>query len=75
MKMHESITVERLEVLIIESVPYMDDAGVCVECGAGRHGYSPLAAQGALCEECGAEAVWGASELLIVAVTEAGVAS
>lgn len=61
MKLHKSITVD----LIIEAVEADDNLGFCIACGAEASGVEPDA-RGYECEACGASAVYGAEELLLM---------
>ena len=59
--MHESITTER----VIEAVEADDNMGFCTACGEEAYGVEPDARKYE-CESCGAKAVYGAEELLIM---------
>ena len=52
-------TLEQIEPMI------HDMGGFCIACGAEVYGIEPDAS-GYLCEECGAERVYGAQELVIM---------
>ena len=55
MKMHKSLSLER----VIKAGKLV---GFCVECGVEEIGCSPSTTE-KLCEECGAESVYGAAKL------------
>jgi len=59
MKLHESITFERLEEIIMND----EYIGFCVKCGAERECCEPDANH-YQCDECGKLSVFGAEELL-----------
>jgi Zn finger protein HypA/HybF involved in hydrogenase expression len=62
MKLHESISIER----IIELVEADDNQGLCLACGDEAYGVEPDARK-YKCESCGELKVYGAEELLIMA--------
>jgi len=62
MKIHESITTER----IIEAIEEDDNIGFCTACGEDKYGVEPDARKYE-CESCGKNEVYGAEELLIIA--------
>lgn len=64
MKIHESITTDRLMNAIIESNSTLSNPGFCVKCGEEQEGCEPDA-ENYKCECCGMMAVWGAEALLI----------
>lgn len=59
MKLHKSITAERVIALVEED----DNLGLCIACGEEATDVEPDA-RGYECEACGARAVYGAEELL-----------
>lgn len=65
MKIHQSITDERISEACEAHLTSLEDPGFCVECGADADGVEPDA-RGYECEECGAAAVYGAEELAIM---------
>ena len=67
MKMHSSITVERVVEAAKEQMFGMENPGFCVECGEDADGCEPDAREYP-CEVCGEEAVYGAEELLLYLV-------
>ena len=60
MQMNSTVTLDRV-MDAVQSGEYM---GFCVRCGAEAYGVEPDACEYE-CEECGAEKVYGAEELLI----------
>ena len=62
MKMHESLTPERIITAAEASFTGLDDIGFCIACGAEAHGVEPDARR-YTCEACGEKAVYGAEEL------------
>jgi len=62
MKMHPTITQERLQDAVERSAVTLDDPGFCIACGAEAHGVEPDARK-YLCEACGEKQVYGAAEL------------
>jgi len=61
--MHKSITTDR----IIEATEMDENMGFCTACGADAFGVEPDA-RGYECEECGERKVFGAEELLLMAL-------
>lgn len=64
MKVHESITVQRLMDAHMRQKMTLDDPGLCIRCGNEQTGCEPDAREYA-CEACGESAVYGAEELLL----------
>lgn len=64
MKMHESITAERVMDAVERHMTTLDDPGFCISCGADVDGIEPDARRYP-CEVCGNHAVYGAEELLL----------
>jgi len=64
MKMHESLTAERICDAVERRMTSLDDPGFCVVCGEEQGGCEPDMHRGA-CEHCGERAVYGADELLL----------
>lgn len=64
MKIHPSITLERVVDAVERQMFGLDDPGLCVACGEEVDGVEPDA-RGYPCESCGEPAVYGASELLL----------
>lgn len=65
MKIHPSITPERIEEAVEREQRSLDNPGFCVHCGAEAEGVEPDACK---CECCAEPGVYGASELLIMIV-------
>lgn len=63
MKIHESITIDRVTDACERSLYNTDNPGFCIACGADADGCEPDAEKYE-CEECGAHAVYGAEALL-----------
>lgn len=63
MKLHHSLTPERIMACAEESMFGMADNGFCVACGEDYYGCEPDA-RGYLCPQCGQMAVYGGEELL-----------
>lgn len=64
MKIHPSITLERVLDAVDRATFGLDNPGFCVECGEEQDGCEPDARQYE-CENCGKRAVYGAEELLL----------
>lgn len=64
MKLHPSITLDRVEQAVRRRMRSLDNPGFCIECGEEVDGVEPDAC-GYECEHCGAEAVYGADELMM----------
>ena len=65
MKLHPSITLERVERAVERHNSSLDNPGFCVKCGADAEGVEPDAREYE-CESCGEPGVYGAEELLMV---------
>lgn len=63
MKIHHSVTPERVVEAVERRNSSLDNPGFCVACGADVEGVDPDTRR-AECESCGAHAVYGADELL-----------
>jgi hypothetical protein len=63
MRTHKSITQDR----VIEAIESGDYIGFCIDCGEDQEGVDPDAERYE-CESCGAEAVYGAEQLLLMAM-------
>jgi hypothetical protein len=69
MKMHESLTKERiLEAAQRTKVTELDNPGFCIYCGEEAEGCEPDARR-YRCEVCGKHGVYAAEELLIMVAT------
>jgi hypothetical protein len=64
MKMHKSVTPERIMSAVERGMTSLDNPGICIACGADQDGCEPDARR-CECECCGARAVYGAEELLL----------
>ncbi len=64
MKLHASITLDRVAEAVERHMTTLDDPGFCTECGFEAAGVEPDA-EGCECESCGANAVQDADNLLI----------
>ena len=62
LKMHHSITWERVAQIVQETMFTLDNPGLCVACGEETDGVEPDA-RGYECEHCGEHAVYGLEEL------------
>ncbi len=67
MKMHPSITVERVTGAVEREMSTLDNPGFCTACGEEADGCEPDARKYS-CEYCGEKAVYGAEELLLYLV-------
>lgn len=63
MKMHPSITPERIMGAVERQHSSFDDPGFCIACGLDVMGVEPDASEYE-CESCGEHKVYGAEELL-----------
>ena len=64
MKMHASITVDRVVEAVQRRISSLDNPGLCVLCGKDADGCEPDARKYP-CEHCGKRGVYGADELLL----------
>lgn len=67
MKMHASITEDRIMEACERGHASLDNPGLCVVCGADADGVEPDARR-YKCEACGRHGVYGAEELLMTTV-------
>lgn len=65
MRVHTSITTERVLDAVERGTLGLDNPGFCLDCGADAEGVEPDARR-YKCEECGERQVYGAEEVLIV---------
>ena len=65
MKIHHSITIDRIISAIESALTSTDNPGFCIKCGDDADGVEPDARR-YKCESCGANSVYGAEELLIL---------
>ena len=63
MRVHRSITEERIMDVCIATAFGLGNTGICVKCGADQQDCEPDARR-YKCESCGERAVYGAQELL-----------
>jgi hypothetical protein len=63
-KIHPSITDERIREACERRLTGLDNPGLCLACGAEQGGCEPDA-EGYECEACGEPQVYGAEELLV----------
>lgn len=64
MKIHPSLTAERVTDAVERMLSSLDNPGFCIACGEEQDGCEPDARQYE-CESCGERAVYGAEELLM----------
>lgn len=64
MKMHKSITADRIIEAVERHMTTLDNPGFCIACGEDAEGVEPDA-RGYECEHCGEPRVYGAEELLL----------
>lgn len=67
MKMHHTITADRILAAVERHQTTLDDPGFCVACGADADGVEPDARR-YICDACGHPGVYGAEELAIMVV-------
>jgi len=67
MKMHSSVTVDRIMKLAQQSMFGMENPGICISCGDDADGVEPDAERDE-CESCGKNTVYGAEQLLLMTV-------
>jgi hypothetical protein len=65
MKIHSSLTVDVICEAAERQMRDLDNPGFCIRCGAEHDGCEPDARKYP-CEDCGANAVYGAEELLLM---------
>lgn len=63
MKMHPSITAERIKEASARRISSLDNPGICIACGEDADGCEPDAREYE-CQACGEMTVYGAEELL-----------
>jgi hypothetical protein len=66
-KIHPSITEDRIVEALERASRTLDNPGFCLACGEDADGCEPDMRRGE-CEACGARAVYGAEEVLIMTV-------
>jgi hypothetical protein len=67
MKMHTSLTEDRIMEAVKRYHTSLDNPGFCIECGFEQDGYEPDARK-YKCENCDKRAVYGAEELFIMSL-------
>ena len=67
MSVHKSITEERVVDAMKRGTFGLDNPGFCIVCGADVEGIEPDA-RGDRCYDCGARAVYGAEEVLLMTI-------
>ena len=67
MKINPKVTVEVIMEACERQMTSLDNPGFCIECGCENGGCEPDARKYE-CEACGAKAVYGAEELLMMVV-------
>lgn len=65
MKLHKKVTAKRIMAACKRYSKGLDNPGFCIDCGAEADGVEPDAC-GYECEACGADAVYGAEELMLM---------
>lgn len=65
MKMHPSITLDRVNDAVEREMFGTDNPGFCLACGEEQEGCEPDARR-YVCESCGAHEVYGAAEVLMM---------
>lgn len=63
MKLHPTITKERVVEAVARSLTTLDNPGFCLHCGSEADGCEPDAER-YLCEACGHHRVFGAEQIL-----------
>ena len=64
MKIHKSVTIDRVMELIDEADQTLSSPGICISCGTEADGVEPDARR-YKCESCEANQVFGVEELLM----------
>jgi predicted amidophosphoribosyltransferase len=65
MKMHPSVTIDRIIEAVERRDTSLDNPGICIACGADADGCEPDA-ENYVCESCEEPQVFGAEQLLIM---------
>ena len=65
MKIHKSITVDRIMAAVEDAMTSLENPGFCTACGQDAYGCEPDARE-YVCEFCEAPAVYGAEELMMM---------
>ena len=64
-KIHPSITVDRVMEALERDESYLDNPGFCISCGEDADGYEPDAEYHE-CECCGMPSVFGAMQVMFI---------
>lgn len=64
MKIHPSVTIDRVLAAVERGATSLDNPGFCIVCGEDAEGVEPDARRYE-CESCGQRGVYGAEELLL----------
>lgn len=64
MRIHPSVTEDRIHAMCMRELHSLDNPGVCMACGADADGVEPDA-ENYVCESCRSPAVYGAQQALI----------
>lgn len=64
MKLHPSITQERIIAAVESSLMDTEQPGFCIDCGADQSPVEPDA-KNYVCETCGARSVFGAEQIML----------
>jgi len=67
MKLHPSLTADRIMEAAERGMTSLDNPGFCIACGEEAEGCEPDA-RGYQCDHCGKHRVYGAEELLLCCV-------
>lgn len=65
MKIHPSVTMDRVSEAVERQMTSLDNLGFCIHCGEESQGVEPDAREHE-CEHCGENGVYGAEELLMM---------
>jgi hypothetical protein len=65
MRIHTSVTIERVTEAVQRSHQLLDNSGFCIHCGEDAEGVEPDASRYE-CDACGEPGVYGAEELLVM---------
>ena len=67
MKVHNSLTTDRIIEAVHRYNTTLDNPGFCIKCGHEQEECEPDA-ENYTCNECGEKAVYGAEQLLLIAL-------
>jgi len=67
MKIHSSLTPERVAAAVQREIATLDNPGFCIACGSEQEGCEPDARRYE-CDHCGQHTVYGAAELFMMIV-------